>query len=172
MASNGCEPDIVTYSSLISGLCRAGRVQIATKLLNPILQALYRKKRNSEAMRLFREMKETADPPDHASHRIVFGGLCRSGGPIQEAVDFLIEMVQGGYLPEFASFYMLADGLRVLAMENTLMKLVNMLMEAAKFSKSEVAMIRGFLKIGKFEDGLANLGGILETRMPKKSFYR
>ncbi|CAN0881523.1 Pentatricopeptide repeat-containing protein At3g53700, chloroplastic [Linum grandiflorum] len=123
-------------------------------------------------MRLFRGMMETNDPPDHVSHRIVFGGLCRSGGPIQETVDFLIEMIQGGYLPEFATFYMLADGLRALAMEKTLITVVDLVMEAAKFSKNEMTMIRGFLKIGKFQDGLANLGGILETRMPRRSYYK
>ncbi|XWS67028.1 hypothetical protein CRYUN_Cryun05aG0251200 [Craigia yunnanensis] len=79
MTSNGCEPDIVTYGTLIWGLCKAGRVEVPSVLLrtiqmkgmvliphayNPVIQALFRRKRANEAMRLYREMLENGDPPD------------------------------------------------------------------------------------------------------------
>ncbi|OMO97150.1 hypothetical protein COLO4_14849 [Corchorus olitorius] len=170
MTSNGCEPDIVTYGTLIGGLCKAGRVDVASRLLrtiqmkgmvltphayNPVIQALFRRKRGDEAMRLYREMLENSEPPDAITYKIVFRGLCSGGGPIGEAVDFLVEMIEKGFLPEFSSFYMLAEGLSALAMEDTLIKLIDMVMKKANFSDSEVSMIRGFLKIRKFQDALA-----------------
>ncbi|KAK6231461.1 hypothetical protein SCA6_001534 [Theobroma cacao] len=185
MTSNGCEPDIVTYGTLIGGLCKAGRVDVATRVLrtvqmkgmaltphayNPVIQALFRRKRTNEAMRLYREMLEKGDPPDAISYKIVFRGLCNGGGPIGEAVDFVVEMIEKGFLPEFSSFYMLAEGLCSLSMEDALVKLIDMVMEKANCSDSEVSIIRGFLRIRKFQDALAILGNILDSKKPKKSF--
>lgn len=176
---------IVTYGTLIGGLCKAGRVEVASKLLrsiqmkgivltpqayNPVIQALFRRKRTTEAMRLFREMMEKADPPDALTYKHVFRGLCNGGGPIGEAVDFVIEMLGRGFLPEFSSFYMLAEGLVSLGKEETLVELIDMVMDKAKFSDRETSMVRGFLKIRKFQDALATFGDILDSRMPRKTF--
>jgi pentatricopeptide repeat protein len=183
MTSNGCEPDIYTYGTLIGGLCKSGRVEVASKLLrsvqmkgivltphayNPVIQALFRRKRTKEAMRLFREMIEKGYPPDASTYRTIFYGLCNSGGPIQEAVDFTVEMLEKGILPEFPSFGYLAEGLCSLSMEDTLIELINLVMEKAKMSERETSMIRGFLKIRKFNDALANLRGILDRQNPRR----
>ncbi|KAL2488659.1 Pentatricopeptide repeat-containing protein [Forsythia ovata] len=113
----GCEPDVVTYGTLIQGLCKAGRVEVASRLLrsiqmkgmvltpqayNHVIQALLKRKRTKEAMRLFREMEEKSDPPDAISYKIIFRGLCSTGGSIGEAVDFAFEMIERGYIPEFS----------------------------------------------------------------------
>ncbi|KAJ6737902.1 hypothetical protein OIU74_002959 [Salix koriyanagi] len=161
------------------------RVEVATKLLrtiqmkgitltphayNPVIQALFRRKRSREAVRLFREMIEKAQAPDAVTYKIVFRGLCQGGGPIGEAVDFSMEMLERGYIPEFSSFYMLAEGLFSLARVGTLIKLIDMVMEKAKFSENEVTMIRGFLKTSKYQDALATLGGILDSRKPNRAY--
>ncbi|KAJ4851170.1 hypothetical protein Tsubulata_035695, partial [Turnera subulata] len=187
MASDGCEPDIVTYGTLIGGLCKAGRIPAAMTLLetienkgmvlnphvyNPVISALLRRKHTDEAMRLYREMLEKGNPPDAVTHKILFRELCNGGGPIREAVDFLIEMLDRGFLPEFSSFYKLAEGLLSLSMEGTLIRLVDTVMEKANCSEREVAMIRGFLKISKYQDALATLGGILDSRGPGKPYRR
>ncbi|CAK8571668.1 unnamed protein product [Lathyrus sativus] len=183
MKSNGCDRDIVTYSTLIGGLCKAGRPEVAIKLLgsiqmegivltprvyNPVIQALFTRKRTKEGMRLFREMIEKSDPPDAVTYKIVFRGLCNGGGPIQEAVDFTVEMLEKGIQPEFPSFSFLAERLCSLSMEETLIELINLVMERAKLSERETSMIRGFLKIRKFNDALANLGGILNRQNPRR----
>ncbi|KAL0309828.1 UNVERIFIED_CONTAM: Pentatricopeptide repeat-containing protein, chloroplastic [Sesamum radiatum] len=116
-------------------------------------------------------MEEKSDPPDAISYKIVFRGLCSGGGPIGEAVDFALEMAEKGYLPEFSSFYMLAEGLCALNMEETLVKLIDKVMMKAKFSESEVAMIMGFLKIRKFSDALAVFGRVLNSRKPKRGYW-
>ncbi|KAG6430441.1 hypothetical protein SASPL_108508 [Salvia splendens] len=187
MTSNGCEPDVVTYGTLIQGLCKAGRVEVATRLLrslqmkgmvltphayNPVVQALFRRRKVKEAMQLFREMEEKNDPPDAISYKIVFRGLCSGGGHIGEAVDFALEVAEKGYLPDVSSFNMLAEGLCSLNMEETLVKLVDKIMVKARFSQNEAAMIRGFLKIRKFSDALAGFGRVLESRKPRKSYWR
>lgn len=117
-------------------------------------------------------MMEKGDPPDSITYKIVLRGLCNGGGPIGEAVDFAVEMMEKGYLPEFSSFSMLAEGLQALSMEDTLINLVDMVMEKAKLSDSEVSMISGFLKIRKYQDALANLGGILNREKPRKSYWQ
>ncbi|XVE81839.1 hypothetical protein DITRI_Ditri15bG0098200 [Diplodiscus trichospermus] len=78
-----------------------------------------------------------------------------------------MEMIEKGFLPEFSSFYMLAEGLCALSMEDTLIKLVNMVMEKAKCLDNEVSMIRGFLKIRKFQDALTVIGNIMDSRKQK-----
>ncbi|XP_047151324.1 pentatricopeptide repeat-containing protein At3g53700, chloroplastic-like [Vigna umbellata] len=165
------------------GLCKAGRVEIAIKLLkslqmkgmvltphayNPVIQTLCKRKRTSEAMRLFIEMMEKGDPPDAVSYKILFRGLCNGGGPIQEAVDFTIEMLEKGILPEFQSFGFLAEGLCSLSREDTLIRLINMVMEKGRFSQSETSIIKGLLRIQKFNNALPNLGAILDRKKPRR----
>nr|AFK41438.1 unknown [Lotus japonicus] len=113
-------------------------------------------------------MMEKAESPDAVTYKIVFRGLCNGGGPIQEAVDFTVEMLEKGILPDFPSFGFLAEGLCSLAMGDTLIELVNMVMEKAKFSEMETSMIRGFLKINKFKDALANLSVILDRQKSRR----
>jgi len=136
MASDGCEPDIVTYGTLIAGQCKAGRVKVVTKLLrtiqikdivlNPVIQARFGQKRSKEAVKLFREMIEKVEALGVVTYKIVFCGLCRGR---EEAVDFVLER---GNVPEISTFYMFAEGPFALAMVGTLIKLVDMIMEKAK----------------------------------------
>nr|GLL25806.1 pentatricopeptide repeat-containing protein At3g53700, chloroplastic-like [Ipomoea trifida] len=171
MKTEGCQPDEFTYNILIDYLCAKKKLDEAMSLAyNPIILALFRRKRTKEAMRLFREMEEKADPPDYVSYKIVFQGLCSGGGSIDEAVNFAVEMMGNGYVPEFSSFYNLAEGLFALAREETLVKLIDMIMKKAYFSDNEVDMIKGFLKIRKFQDALATLGRVLNSRYPKRNY--
>ncbi|OMO66191.1 hypothetical protein CCACVL1_21270 [Corchorus capsularis] len=155
-------PNLPIYEELLTKLGKLGSFDSMKHVLQQmklsgceIRRALFRRKRGNEAMRLYREMLENSEPPDAITYKVVFRGLCSGGGPIGEAVDFLVEMIEKGFLPEFSSFYMLAEGLNALAMEDTLIKLIDMVMKKANCSDSEVSMIRGFLKIRKFQDALA-----------------
>ncbi|CAN6581181.1 unnamed protein product [Malus baccata var. baccata] len=117
-------------------------------------------------------MMEKCGPPDSITYKIVLRGLCNCGRPIGEAVDFAVEMIEKGYLPEFSSFSMLVEGLQALSMEDTLINLVDMVMEKAKISDSEVSMIIVFLNIHKYQGALATLGGILNREKPRKSYWQ
>ncbi|KAG5553880.1 hypothetical protein RHGRI_011671 [Rhododendron griersonianum] len=184
MASNGCELDHLTYGTLIQGFCKARKIKPATRLLrtmqlngmaltpqiyNPLIEALF-KEDIKEAMRLFREMEEKGHPPDAVSYKIVFRGLCSGGGPIGEAVDFLVEMTDNRLTPEFSTFCLLAKGLCVLSMEDTLVMLVERIMKADNFSENEVSVVMGLIKIRNFQDALGTLGRILNRRYPKRGY--
>ncbi|CAM8935743.1 unnamed protein product [Rhodiola kirilowii] len=113
---------------------------------------------------------DKAEPPDAITYKIVFRGLCSGGGPIGEAVDFVFEMTERGLLPEPSSLNMLAEGLCALSMEETLIKLVDIIMKTARFSDGEMSMIHGFLKIRKFEEAMATVGRMLNSRTPQRSY--
>ncbi|KAI8560474.1 hypothetical protein RHMOL_Rhmol04G0258700 [Rhododendron molle] len=121
-------------------------------------------------MRLFRGMKEKGNPLDAVSYNTVYQGLCSGGGPIGEAVNFLVEKTEKRIVPESSSFYMLADGLCALsmAMEDTLVMLVERIVKKDFFSENEVYVIMGLMKIRKFQDVFANIGRILKRRNPKR----
>uniref|UniRef100_A0A0E0MC40 Pentacotripeptide-repeat region of PRORP domain-containing protein n=1 Tax=Oryza punctata TaxID=4537 RepID=A0A0E0MC40_ORYPU len=144
MTANGFEVDVVTYGTLINGLCKAGRTHVALKLLrgmrikgmkptpkayNPVIQSLFRLNNIRDALSLFREMAEVGEPPDALTYKIVFRGLCRGGGPIKEAFDFMLEMVDKGFIPEFSSFRMLAEGLLNLDMDDYFIRAIEIIIE-------------------------------------------
>ncbi|KAF3782179.1 Pentatricopeptide repeat-containing protein [Nymphaea thermarum] len=175
----------VTYGTLIGGLCKGGRVHLANKLLrtimmkgivpapqtyNPIIQSLYKQQKTKEAMRLFKEMIEKGEPPNALTYKIVFRGLCCGGGPIGEAVDFLKEMMEKGFLPEYSALSMLAEGLCTLSMESTLYELIDLVMQKANFSGSDVAVVRGFLRVGKLHDAMAAVGRVLKTHKTRERY--
>ncbi|KAI3843010.1 hypothetical protein MKX03_002923 [Papaver bracteatum] len=81
-------------------------------------------------------------------------------------------MIEKGYIPEFSSFSMLAEGLCALSMEDELINLIDLVMNKAKFSESEISMVMGVLKIRKYQDALENFDHILSIRQPRRSYRR
>ncbi|KAF8406660.1 hypothetical protein HHK36_008750 [Tetracentron sinense] len=77
------EPDVVVYTSLLHGWCRAGNI--------------------SEAERVFREMKEAGIQPNVYTYSIVIDGLCRCG-QITRAHDVFSEMIDVGCTPNSITF--------------------------------------------------------------------
>lgn len=115
-------------------------------------------------------MAEVGEPPDALTYKIVFRGLCRGGGPIKEAFDFMLEMVDKGFIPEFSSFRMLAEGLLNLGMDDYFIRAIEIIMEKVDLRESDVSAIRGYLKIRKFYDALATFGRFLEINNPQWSY--
>ncbi|KAF7145278.1 hypothetical protein RHSIM_Rhsim04G0155600 [Rhododendron simsii] len=185
MILEGLQPDVVTYGSLINGWWIVGVTENASRLLrtietkgmaltsqtyNPLICAFFEQKRTKEAMRLFREMEEKGNPLDAVSYNTVFQGIWSGGGPIGEAVNFLVEMTEKRIMPESSSFCMLADGLCALSMETeyTLVMVVENIVKMDFSSENEVSVIMGLMKIRKFQDVFANIGRILKRRKPKR----
>ena len=77
------EPDVVVYTSLIHGWCRAGNI--------------------SEAERVFREMKMAGIQPNVYTYSIVIDALCRNG-QITRAHDVFAEMIDVGCDPNAITF--------------------------------------------------------------------
>lgn len=77
------EPDVVVYTSLVHGWCRAGNI--------------------SEAERVFHEMKENEINPNVYTYTIVIDALCRSG-QITRAHDVFAEMLDKGIKPNSITY--------------------------------------------------------------------
>nr|GMD49027.1 pentatricopeptide repeat-containing protein At1g20300, mitochondrial [Ipomoea batatas] len=77
------EADVVVYTSLVHGWCRAGNI--------------------SEAQRVFNEMKVAGIEPNVYTYSIVIDGLCR-GGQITRAYDVFSEMIDSGCQPNAVTF--------------------------------------------------------------------
>ncbi|PIA35487.1 hypothetical protein AQUCO_03500091v1 [Aquilegia coerulea] len=77
------EPDVIIYTSLVNGWCRAGNI--------------------TEAERVFGEMKEIGIQPNVYTYSIVIDALCRSG-QITRAHDVFAEMIDVGCAPNSVTF--------------------------------------------------------------------
>ncbi|ESR48497.1 hypothetical protein CICLE_v10000789mg [Citrus x clementina] len=77
------EPDVIVYTNLVRGWCRAGNI--------------------SEAERVFREMKMAGIQPNVYTYSIVIDALCRCG-QITRAHDVFAEMLEVGCEPNSITF--------------------------------------------------------------------
>jgi len=114
-------------------------------------------------------MIEMECSPTNVTINLLIHGFCKQG-KVEEAVEFLMEMTEVGFIPEFTAFSMLAEGLLALAMEDTLVRVIDQVMMKARFDDQEIAMVRGLVRIRKFHDGLMTLGDLMDCRKPKSYF--
>ncbi|GKB02465.1 pentatricopeptide repeat-containing protein [Tanacetum coccineum] len=77
------EPDVVVYTSLVHGWCRAGNI--------------------GEAERVFRELKMSEVKPNVYTYTIVIDALCRNG-QISRAHDVFAEMLDEGITPNSITY--------------------------------------------------------------------
>ncbi|KAF0935477.1 hypothetical protein E2562_033619 [Oryza meyeriana var. granulata] len=99
---SGMEPDVGTYSTLIAGLCRAGKVVEAWGVLDwmlekncrpmvhtytPIVQAYCRDGRIEEAKLLMAEMERLGCLPNVITYNVLIRALC-DGGKFDEVEQF------------------------------------------------------------------------------------
>ncbi|VVA25786.1 PREDICTED: pentatricopeptide [Prunus dulcis] len=77
------EPDVILYTSLVNGWCRAGNI--------------------AEAERIFRDMRTAGINPNVYTYSIVIDALCRCG-QITRAHDVFAEMIDDGCQPNSVTF--------------------------------------------------------------------
>ncbi|KAF2546411.1 hypothetical protein F2Q70_00021082 [Brassica cretica] len=77
------EPDVIVYTNLVRGWCRAGEI--------------------SEAERVFKEMKAAGIEPNVYTYSIVIDALCRCG-QISRAHDVFADMIDSGCPPNAITF--------------------------------------------------------------------
>jgi pentatricopeptide repeat protein len=78
MIHRGFSPDIVTYNSLINGLCKRGRIQ--------------------EALNLFEKLQAEGIQPDSITYNTLICWLCREGA-FDDACFLLYRGVENGFVP-------------------------------------------------------------------------
>ncbi|KAL9243632.1 hypothetical protein vseg_017493 [Gypsophila vaccaria] len=125
MPARGCEPDAYTYGTLISGLCKFGRVDEASELFgemrgkgcvptvvtySSLIHGLCKCGKLSEAMALFEEMKSGGVKPNVFTYSSVMDGLCKCGRSSQ-AVKLLDVMVGECLSPNMVTYSTLIQGL-------------------------------------------------------------
>ncbi|WOL00540.1 pentatricopeptide repeat-containing protein [Canna indica] len=125
MVQSGCQPDAITYSTLIAGLCRAGRVEEALGFLDqmiedkllPTVQAFTcivhgycSKGRIEVAKRLVSMMESVGCPPDVVTYSILIEAHCW-GGEFDEVEKILTESEKKGWKPNEITFNIYMNGL-------------------------------------------------------------
>ncbi|CAM8901608.1 unnamed protein product [Rhodiola kirilowii] len=127
----GCTPNIVTYGTLLKGLCSTGNSIIALNLheqiadgthdlscflqLNVIgystlIDGLCKDGLIDKAKELFLEMKKKDISPNVITYTILIGGLCRAG-KWEEAQTMFHEMLDQGLSPDIVTYGVLLKGL-------------------------------------------------------------
>ncbi|URE03795.1 hypothetical protein MUK42_21088 [Musa troglodytarum] len=89
MESEGFDPDVITYNTLMDGYCRRGMLE--------------------DAFHLYRIMRYRGVEPDLISYTILMNGLCRDGKVIQ-ARQLFDTMLRRGVCPDSRSYNVLLSG--------------------------------------------------------------
>ncbi|GLU09249.1 hypothetical protein SLE2022_261190 [Rubroshorea leprosula] len=82
----GCLPDVITYGTIIDGLCKCGMVEMAKEL--------------------FLEMKKKGISPNVIAYNSLLHGLCCVRN-LDEPEGLFIEMVDEGVRPDVVTFTVL-----------------------------------------------------------------
>ncbi|XP_078150740.1 uncharacterized protein LOC144546074 [Carex rostrata] len=125
MSDQGCEPNVVTYSTLITGLCKAGRIEDALNLFDdmlqrgcfpnahtyaPILRAFCSEGRIQEAKELIESMSTNGCQPDVVIYNILVYGLCKIGD-FDEVERVISASKENGWEPDAVTYSTYIAGL-------------------------------------------------------------
>ncbi|KAE8702252.1 Pentatricopeptide repeat-containing protein [Hibiscus syriacus] len=100
-----CTPDLVTYSIIISALCKAGRIDEAKKKFKEMMGS---KNQIFEIYGLVDEMRERGITPNVCTYNNIIQSLCKNG-KIEDTSSILDDMLQMGKNPNISSFRMLIE---------------------------------------------------------------
>ncbi|KAL5202897.1 hypothetical protein ABZP36_013849 [Zizania latifolia] len=125
MVANGVPPDVVTYSTLISGLCNAGRVPEALGVLDlmleegcrpnahtytPIMHAYCTSGRIHEAKRLLNTMVASGCAPSTVTYNVLVEALCKVGS-FNEVEALFEESSKKEWTPDAITYSSYMNGL-------------------------------------------------------------
>ncbi|TVU19277.1 hypothetical protein EJB05_35416, partial [Eragrostis curvula] len=123
MVANGVAPDVVTYSTLISGLCSAGRVAEALGVLDMMLEEecqpnahTYTPIMHAYCVGAFKEVDKLLEEsgakgwiPDTITYSTYMDGLCKSGR-VDKSFALVDKMLANGLRPNDITLNILLDG--------------------------------------------------------------
>ncbi|KAI3853839.1 hypothetical protein MKX03_001167 [Papaver bracteatum] len=120
-----CQPNAVTYSTLMHCLCRNGRIDEAFKLLermenevcepdaitfNVLISGLGKQGRADEGIELLDKMKMNGCKPNSGSYQVVLYSIIDSKKFV-DAKRFMDRMMSEGFSPSFLSYKTVIEGL-------------------------------------------------------------
>ncbi|RLN16511.1 pentatricopeptide repeat-containing protein [Panicum miliaceum] len=138
MRGHGVVPDVGTYSTLVTGLCRAGRLDEAWGVLDwmlqegcrpmvhtytPILQGYCRNGHIEEARKLIDFMEGAGCPPNSVTYNILIKALC-DDGRFDEVEQVLDEIKTKGLKPSSVTYNTYMDALSKKGMGEKALRLV------------------------------------------------
>ncbi|VAH08101.1 unnamed protein product [Triticum turgidum subsp. durum] len=125
MQELGMKVDVSTYSTIVTGLCRAGKLLEAWGLLEwmqeagcrpmvhtytPIVQGYCREGRVKEAMDLMATMEAADCPPNVVTYNVLIRALC-DAGQFNEVKQLLMESRTKGWTPSIVTYNTFMNGL-------------------------------------------------------------
>ncbi|KAM7510799.1 hypothetical protein LguiB_009674 [Lonicera macranthoides] len=153
MPNRGCTPDSYTYGTLISGLCRLGKI--------------------AEAKELFTEMNVKGCSPSVVTYTSLIHGLCQLTN-LDEAMGLLEEMKNGGIEPNVYTYSTLMDGLCKGGHSSKAMELLE-IMVGKRHQPNVITystLINGLCKEGKLREALEILDRMkLQGKKPDAGLY-
>lgn len=88
MREKGTIPEVVIYTAVVEGFCKAQKLD--------------------DAKRIFGKMKSNGISPNAFSYAVLIRGLCK-GKRLEDAVEICVEMLDAGHSPNLATFTGLVD---------------------------------------------------------------
>lgn len=124
MQRSGCEADVVTYTTLISGFCKWGKIERSYEILDGMIQkgflpnqmtymyimlAHEKKEELEECVELMEEMRKIGCSPDLGIYNTVIRLACKLG-EVKEGVRLWNEMEAAGFSPGLDTFVIMIHG--------------------------------------------------------------
>jgi pentatricopeptide repeat protein len=124
MPEKGCTPDSVTYSTLIDGLARSGKMEQSLELLNEmcnkgfnseihyklLAECLHEEVKIEEAIQMIHRLQDKGRSPHTALYNTILLALC-SNGKTHDGINILANMVSDGCMPDESTYIILIEGL-------------------------------------------------------------
>ncbi|KAJ0987344.1 hypothetical protein J5N97_005700 [Dioscorea zingiberensis] len=173
----GALPDFVSFKTMITGYCNAGRVLDVEKLLivvegrgfridnvtcTKIVEAFSKKGMFGKVFGVFRKMSDMGLPPNVINYTALIDGLCKRGS-VKQAFQVLEEMVGKGMKPNVYTHTSLIDGLCKIGWTERAFRLFLKLVRSESYKpnvQTYTAMIAGYCKerkLGRAEMLLARM---------------
>ncbi|KAK3024535.1 hypothetical protein RJ639_043727 [Escallonia herrerae] len=165
MVMKGILPDVVTYSSLIKGLCEQKRLDEAcdlfqamlrkgllpdectyTTLINAycgavaLLKGFCMKGLMNEADRVFESVLQRSQKPSEAIYNIMIHGHCRVGN-LHKAFNMYTEMMGHGFVPHTAAVITLIKELLKHGMSEELNQVIKNTLRSSRVTDAELAKV-------------------------------
>lgn len=146
MIDRGCQPDIVTYNTLISMSCRNGKLQEAEKLLE--------------------QARNRALVLNKFSYTPLISLQCKEGN-FDRASDLLDEMTERGHKPDLLTYGALVHGLVVAGQVDVALAVRDKMMETGVFPDAGIynVLMSGLCKKGKLSVTKQLLAEMLDCNM-------
>ncbi|KAB2621985.1 pentatricopeptide repeat-containing protein [Pyrus ussuriensis x Pyrus communis] len=109
MCTKVCSPIVLSYNTLINGLCKAERFSNAYVFVREMLEKGWKPDKIGMALNMWHQALDKGFEPDVTMHNIVIHGLC-SAGKAEDALQFYFQMGRWNCIPNLVTYNTLMEG--------------------------------------------------------------